>query len=206
VSGAAPLVLASTSRSRQALLARLEVPFEAAAHRFDERGADAHLTALGVHGLALHLARGKAESLADAHPSQAILAADQLAVLAEPDGPTLLHKPASEAAAVAQLMRLRGRSHRLVTGVVLLHRPAGPGQARASSTALDEQHLHMRAFDEAEAAAYVARYQPLDSCGAYHIEDAGIRLFERIASEDYTGIIGLPLLAVARLLREGGLM
>ena len=202
----APLVLASTSRFRQTLLARLELDFEARAHTFDERSAEGLLGELGVEGLALHLARGKAESLVQSCPEQAILAADQLAVLDEPEGPVLLHKPKSEVEAVAQLMRLRGRSHRLVSGIVLLHRPAASGEARVCATAIDEQRLTMRAFDEAEAAAYVARYKPLDSCGAYHIEDAGIRLFERIASEDYTGIIGLPLLAVARLLREADLL
>ena len=52
----------------------------------------------------------------------------------------------------------------------------------------------------------MARHQPLDSAGGYRIEDAGIRLFERIEGSDYTGIIGLPLLAVAGLLREAGLL
>ena len=55
------------------------------------------------------------------------------------------------AEAVAQLMRLRGRSHRLVSGIVLLHPPVARGQARVCATALDEQHLTMRSFDEAEA-------------------------------------------------------
>lgn len=64
----------------------------------------------------------------------------------------------------------------------------------------------MRAFDRAEARAYIERWQPLDCVGSYRIEDPGIKLFERIESEDFTGIIGLPLLAVARLLRGAGLL
>ena len=64
----------------------------------------------------------------------------------------------------------------------------------------------MRAFGEVEARDYVSRHRPLDSAGAYRIEDAGIRLFESIEGNDYTGIIGLPLLAVAELLREAGLL
>ena len=64
----------------------------------------------------------------------------------------------------------------------------------------------MRAFGAEEARAYVARHRPLDCAGAYRIEDAGIRLFERIEGQDYTGIIGLPLLAVAGLLREAGML
>ena len=64
----------------------------------------------------------------------------------------------------------------------------------------------MRSFDRAEARDYVTRHRPLDSAGAYRIEDAGIKLFERIESRDHTGIIGLPLLAVAELLRAAGLL
>ena len=188
------LVLASTSRWRAQLLARLELPFTSAAPRFDERAEDHRFAELGPQAFALHLARGKALSLVDEVGAGAwILAADQLAVLDEPGGPELLHKPGTEARAVEQLMRLRGREHRLVTAVVLT-------RGAVEHHAIDEQRLTMRSFPRAEAAAYVARHQPLDSVGAYHVEDAGIRLFERIEG-DYTGIIGLPLLAVCRLLR-----
>lgn len=191
------LVLASTSRWRAELLARLELPFTTAAPRFDERAEDHRFAELGPQAFALHLARAKAASLA-ADSSAWILAADQLAVLDEAAGPELLHKPGTAARAVEQLMRLRGRTHRLVTAVVLTRGPL-------EHHAIDEQRLTMRAFSRAEAEAYVTRHQPLGSVGSYHIEDAGIRLFERIEG-DYTGIIGLPLLAVCRLLRAAGLL
>ena len=64
----------------------------------------------------------------------------------------------------------------------------------------------MRAFGRSEAEEYVAGFAPLDCAGGYRIEDAGIRLFERIRSDDFTGIIGLPLLMTARLLRSAGLL
>ena len=64
----------------------------------------------------------------------------------------------------------------------------------------------MRDFSRAEAEAYVRDALPLDSAGGYRIEDRGILLFERIASVDFTGIIGLPLLSTAGLLREAGLL
>ena len=63
----------------------------------------------------------------------------------------------------------------------------------------------MRAFGQAEAEDYVRRRRPLASAGSYHIEDDGIRLFESFVG-DFTGIMGLPLLAVCRLLREAGLL
>ncbi|WP_420829451.1 Maf family protein [Nannocystis pusilla] len=127
-----------------------------------------------------------------------ILGADQVAV---GPGPELLHKPGTEDQAIAQLMRLSGATFQLVTGVVLLDATSG-----VSDTAIDIQTLTMRAYGEDEAAAYVRRYQPLDCAGSFRIEDAGIKLFARIDSADFTGIIGLPLLAVARLLRTAGLL
>jgi septum formation protein len=192
------LVLASGSRSRAELLARLELPFACERPSFDERAHDHRFAELGPHEYALLLARGKARSVAARRPADWILGADQLAVIDEPDGPTLLHKPGTEERAVAQLMRLRGRSHRLIGAVVLL----GPS---FEAHELDEACMTMRNYDEAEARAYVERHRPLESVGAYHIEDAGIRLFERIEG-DYTGIIGLPLLAVCRLLRAAKLL
>ncbi|PRQ06134.1 Maf family protein [Enhygromyxa salina] len=191
------LVLASTSRWRAELLARLELPFTSAAPRFDERSEDHRFAELGPRAFALHLARGKAQSLA-ADSNAWILAADQLAVLDEPDGPTLLHKPGTAERAIEQLMRLRGRTHQLITAVVLT-------RGATEHHEIDAQQLTMRSFSLAEATAYVTKHQPLGSVGAYHIEDAGIRLFERIEG-DYTGIIGLPLLAVCRLLRAARLL
>lgn len=192
------LVLASTSRYRRDLLARLEVPFISAAPAFDERAEDARFSELGAEAFALRLAMGKAGSLRDAHPDAWILGADQVAV---GPGDELLHKPGSEERAIAQLMRLSGAVFRLVTGVVLLD--AVSGDAR---TAVDVQTLTMRAYGEEEAATYVRRHRPLDCAGSFRIEDAGIKLFTRIDGADFTGIIGLPLIAVAGLLRDVGLL
>ncbi|WAS93325.1 Maf family protein [Nannocystis punicea] len=192
------LVLASTSRYRRELLTRLEVPFLAAAPAFDERAEDARFGELGAQEFALRLALGKAESLRAAHPGTWILGADQVAV---GPGPDLLHKPGTEDQALAQLMRLSGATFQLVTGVVLLDTVGGD-----TGTAVDVQTLTMRAYGEDEAAAYVRRHQPLDCAGSFRIEDAGIKLFERIDGADFTGIIGLPLIAVARLLRGAGLL
>lgn len=194
------LVLASTSPYRRDLLARLEVPFEACAPPFDERAEDPLFASLGPLPFALHLARGKAESVRSAHPEALILAADQVAVLPGPPD-ELLHKPGSEEQAVQQLMRLSGRTFLLMSGVVLLDAASG-----RSATASDLQTLTMRRFGADEAAAYVARHRPLDCAGSFRIEDPGIKLFARIASDDFTGIIGLPLLAVAGLLRAAGLL
>lgn len=193
-----PLVLASTSRYRHELLSRLDLEFTAAAPDFDERAEDHHFPTLGTHTFALHLARGKAASLRAAHPRGWLLAADQIAVL--PPG-ELLHKPGTPDQAVEQLMRMSGRALELVTGVVLLDALTG-----AAHEAVDHQTLTLRRYGRAEAEAYVQRHRPLDCAGSFRIEDAGITLFTRIDGADFTGIIGLPLLAVCRLLREVGLL
>jgi 7-methyl-GTP pyrophosphatase len=196
-----PLVLASASPYRARLLEQLELPFETLAPQCDEEALAARQGGLAPDPLALHLAHCKAASLRARRPQAWILAADQLGVLEAPDGVTLLRKPQDAAAAVEQLLSMAGRSHALINAVVL----APPGGARALE-AVDRHRLTMRCFSRAEARDYVSRHRPLDSAGAYRIEDAGIKLFERIESDDFTGILGLPLLAVARLLREAGLL
>lgn len=191
------LVLASSSRYRAELLARLELPFETRAPEFDERAHDHRFAELGAADFATLLARGKADSLRPHYADAWVLAADQLAIV---DG-ELLHKPGSIEGAIDQLMRLSGRTHELVSGVVLLHTRSGE-----LHRTIDVQRMTMRAFERAEARAYIERWQPLDCVGSYRIEDAGIKLFSRIEGEDFTGIIGLPLLAVARLLREASIL
>lgn len=201
------LVLASTSRYRLELLRRLDLPFVSRAPAFDERTLD-HAFATTPHdehacNLAAHKAADVARALAQesAPAGTWVLGADQLAILPGPP-PVQLHKPGTPERAVAQLMQLSGRTHELVTGVVL--HEVGSGTTLRGA---DRVVLHMRAFDRAEAEAYVARHAPLDCCGSYRIEDAGILLFRALSgSADPTSISGLPLVLVARLLREAGLL
>ncbi|MEM6675738.1 MAG: Maf family protein [Planctomycetota bacterium] len=196
------LVLGSTSRYRAELLRRLGVPFEQEAPDVDERSFDARFETSSDEEFALMLANAKADSVVREGGERWILCADQIGVLEEPTGTRrLLSKPGTPDRGVEQLLGLAGRTHALVNGIVLASEASGE---RFETT--DRQILTMRDFDRAEAAAYVEEFAPLDCAGGYRIEDAGIRLFERIRSDDFTGIIGLPLLATARLLREAGLL
>lgn len=179
-------------------MGRLEIPFEVAAPRFDEDAHGHHFASDSDSEFALRLARGKARSLADEFADKLIVAADQVAVLPGPPR-RLLDKPGTPKVAVEHLMALSGNTHHLTTGVVLLDAATG----REWST-VDEQRLTLRAFDREEAQAYVDRHRPLECAGSYRIEDAGIKLFERVEGADFTGIMGLPLIAVARLLRQVG--
>ncbi len=203
------LVLASTSRYRAELLRRLDVAFSQRDPELDE---DAALSALGERNpaeLALCLARAKAESAAARSGRSAdewVLASDQLGWLDAEDGrPRLLRKARDRADAVDQLMAMSGRRHHLATAVVLRPPTALLEAGAETREHLDLHRLEMRRFTRPEAEAYVRRHDPLDCAGSYRIEDAGIGLFERIEGGDFTGIIGLPLIAVARMLRETGL-
>jgi septum formation protein len=189
-----PLVVATTSRYRLALLDRLGVAYVAHAHKVDERAVEP----VGVSAVeaARALAVAKAESLAGDFPDALVLGSDQIVCAA--DG-SRLGKPGSVAAACAQLTQLaQGGPHQLVTAVAL-RRPGGQ-----VDTHVDVHTMYMRPLGAAQIAAYVERDQPLDCAGAYKIESLGIALFERIVGEDHTAIIGLPLLGTVRLLAAAG--
>ena len=190
--GAPALVLASTSRYRNDLLARLRVPFVAAAPDCDEDAYKA--TGLAPQALAETLALRKAESLRAAHPDAAILGGDQVASIDD----IILGKPGSEAAARAQLALLAGRTHTLITAVALL----SPGRILRHT---DVTRLTMRPLTAEQIARYVAVDQPLDCGGSYRLESLGIALFSRIESADHTAIVGLPLLAITAMLDEIGI-
>ena len=191
------LVLATTSRYRLELMDRLGVPYRAMPHRCDERETEraiepAHAT---DEAIALTLAKAKAESLAALVPDAILLGSDQVVCI---DG-EILGKPGSREGARAQLARIEGRVHRIVTAVSL-RTPDGTHR-----THVDVHSMRMRALDEAAIARYVDRDEPFDCAGAYRLEGLGIALFEAIEGADHTAIVGLPLIAVVSLLASVGI-
>ncbi len=185
------LILASESKYRRELLDRLNLPYQAESHRYDERAVP---QSQDLEQQALDLARAKASSLTAQFPHSYILASDQIAEL----GGTVLHKPGSVQKAEEQLAMLSGRSHRLLTAVVLLS-PSGE-----FTSALDTHSMTMRSLTGTEIQQYIVADMPLDCCGSYKIECLGISLFESISGKDFTAIVGLPLLSVCKLLRTAG--
>ena len=186
------LILASTSPYRRDLLARLGIEFTAIAPDVDERALQDD--ALSPEQLASTLALAKANSLREAWPTATIIGSDQVCSC---DG-EILHKPGDAATACRQLAMLVGRTHRLITAVAIV-------QGNHVYEHTDITSLTMRPLTADEIERYVAADQPLDCAGSYKLEQRGIALFERIDSADHTAITGLPLLAVARLLRQCGL-
>ncbi len=194
------LVLASTSPYRRALLARLGLPFRAVAPVYEECHPEA---CDDPRRLAVQNALGKAVSLLAAQRDCLIIGSDQVICC---EG-AIITKPGTPARAVAQLMQLAGREHELLTAVAVVRSPAAEPAATDDApgeSALVVNRARMRALTRVEAEAYVRIEQPLDCAGAYKSEALGIALFEYIRGDDPTAVIGLPLIALARLLRRFG--
>jgi septum formation protein len=187
------LVLASTSRYRRMVLERLGVPFEVASPAVDE-GAFRHLS---PQVMAETLALEKANAVARARPGCLVIGSDQV-VATESD---VFEKPGSPNRAVAQLSRLAGRSHRLITAVAV-------SDGQTTRLATDIHTLWMRPLSLDQLERYVHADAPLDCAGSYRIESLGLALFDRIEADpetaDDTAIIGLPLMKTLALLRAFG--
>ncbi|MFZ5635213.1 MAG: Maf family protein [Pseudomonadota bacterium] len=186
--GTPALVLASTSVYRRALLERLGLPFATARPDVDETP----LPGEAPQALAVRLARAKAE---------AVVAGDAWALgsdqVAELDG-RALGKPGTIERAIGQLTAMSGRDVRFLTAVCL----AAADRRRFEHLDITVVRFRMLAADE--IARYVERERPLDCAGSFKSEGLGIALFEAIENRDPTALIGLPLIATARLLREAG--
>lgn len=185
-----PLVLASTSRYRRELLERLRLPFETARPEVDETP----LAGETPRALALRLAVAKASAVAAATPGAWVIGSDQVADF---DGQPL-GKPGEREAAILQLLAMSGRSVAFRTAVAV----AGGGRV---ASALDTTIVRFRTLGRDEVERYVDLEEPFDCAGSFKSEGLGITLFEAIETSDPTALVGLPLLATARLLREAGL-
>lgn len=199
------LVLASTSRYRKALLQRILDPLgmraDAVSPDVDEELSDTE-AALPVAERATLLAVRKARAVAhrEGFDDVAVIGSDQICV--DPDG-EVLHKPKSAERAIAQLARLAGRTHSLVTAVAVLRVTAG---REALHTAVDVHRLTMRPLGLDALTRYVTHDQPLDCAGSYRLESLGLALFDKIEADpetaDESAIVGLPLMKTLALLRE----
>jgi nucleoside triphosphate pyrophosphatase len=192
---AKPLVLASRSKVRQALLEGAGVPIEVCPADLDERRLETDAASRSPSAIAVHLAREKARAVAKSRPGRLTLGADQTLAL----GAARFSKPADVAAARQQLRALSGQSHELHSAIAFVQDEAVlfeyVGVAR----------LTMRAFSDEFLDLYLkcAGIAATSSVGAYQLESFGIQLFERIEG-DYFTILGLPLLEALEFLRQRG--
>lgn len=183
------IILASTSRYRRDLLSRLGLPFESVAPEVDETpGTDE-----SPEHLCARLSAAKAENIALRFPQALVIGSDQVAEL---DG-RALGKPGNRERARAQLAAASGKSVRFHTGVCIW-RAASARQAMH----IDVTEVRFRSLSGTMIENYLDREPAWDCAGGFKCEGLGISLFEAIRCDDPTALIGLPLIAVARLLAE----
>ncbi|MCQ4263611.1 septum formation inhibitor Maf [Stutzerimonas stutzeri] len=185
------LLLASSSRYRQQLLSRLQLPFDSCAPDIDET----RLPGENAERLVRRLAEHKARALAERYPNHLIIGSDQVAVL----GQEILGKPHTFERAKRQLQLASGSSVSFLTGVALLD--SGSNRIQVDCVPFT---VHFRKLDEAQIERYLKIEQPFDCAGSFKAEGLGICLFRTTEGEDVTSLVGLPLIRlVDMLLNEG---
>jgi len=186
------LILASQSKSRQALLAGAGLDFRTEPAGIDERALEAKWNHAPGE-LARKLAIAKAEMVSARFPDAMVIGADQVLAL---EG-EVLHKPKNRTEARTRLDALRGKTHMLLSGATMAHNNETVWNTVETAT------LTMRDFTEAERDQVLALEgdHALTSVGAYRLEGPSIRLFERVEG-DYFTILGLPLLPLLAALRQ----
>jgi septum formation protein len=193
--GVPEIVLASASPRRAALLRQIGLPFRVQPSAGEEEDAGTRRRGESPEAYAMRLALAKARAVAEPLRAGLVVGADTLVV----GRGALLGKPRSMDEAQAFLMRLAGRTHRVVTAVAVVDAASGRAESQASVT-----RVRMRPYGAQEAAHYVATGEPLDKAGAYGIQERGALLVAGIQG-DYFTVVGLPLLLLADLLGRFGL-
>ena len=192
-----PVVLASASASRAAILKAAGVVFETVGAGVDETAIKSQLLATGAAPsvIAERLAAEKSRQASRMRPDALVIGADQTLEL---DG-ALVDKAANLAEARARLMALRGRTHQLHAAV------AAAEDGDVIWRKIESPALTARDFSDAFLDGYLARAGELllASVGCYFLEGDGAQLFERIDG-DYFAVLGLPLLPVLAMLRDRG--
>lgn len=185
------LVLASTSAYRRQLLQRFELPFEVARPDIDE----SPLANESPRATAERLAVEKARAVAGQFDDALIIGSDQVAAL----GDTRFGKPGTIERAIAQLSTMSGQTVVFHTALALLNTRSGAVQVETVPT-----EVRFRTLSEAEIVRYVNKERPLDCAGSAKSEGLGITLLDALAGDDPNALVGLPLIALARMLRNEG--
>ncbi|MEA5112827.1 MAG: nucleoside triphosphate pyrophosphatase [Geobacteraceae bacterium] len=184
-----PIVLASTSPFRRELMERLGIPFETAEPVFEEIVEQGEEPAELVKRLAL----GKAMSLAGAYPDALIIGSDQVFV----SGGGIIGKPGSVERAREQLRMMSGGTHTFHTGLAVVDTASGAMHAVSIPFTVTLRDLSDEEIDE-----YIRRDDPIYCAGSFKIEGLGIALMERLEGDDFTSLIGLPLISLVSILRK----
>lgn len=189
MSSAPPLILASSSPYRAAMLERLGVPFTTRTSGIDETAEPGETP----ESLARRLALAKAEHVAAGEIDTLVLGADQVASV----NGEILGKPGGRDRAIEQLGRMSGEEVVYLSAIALLD------QNRQRVDVVPTR-LRFRQLNRDEIVRYVDRDAPFDCAGSMRSEAGGIALLESMSSEDPTAIIGMPLIRISQWLRDIG--
>jgi len=185
------LVLASTSTYRRMLLERFQLPFETARPDVDETA----LPGEPPPDTANRLAAAKARAVADDYPDALIIGSDQVAHLDD----LVFGKPGTVERAIEQLHLMSGQTVVFHTALAVLNTRTGHLQSASEPT-----QVRFRTLGSDEIVRYVEKERPLDCAGSAKSEALGITLLEALSGNDPTALVGLPLIALARMLRAEG--
>lgn len=186
-----PLILASSSLYRKALLQRLGLVFEAVNPEVDETPLPGETGQMLVQ----RLATAKAEAVGRLYPHALIIGSDQVAVLED----SILGKPGDHGRAVAQLRRMSGRTVEFLSAVTLLN-----AENRHRHIQVVPTTVRFRQLSDAQIMHYLAHEPAYNCAGSFKSEGLGISLLETMTSDDPTALIGLPLICLTTMLASEG--
>ncbi len=186
------LVLASSSSYRQALLAKLKLPFTSFAPEIDESVKKDE----SPSALVKRLAEEKAKTGHLIYTDALIIGSDQICVIDN----NIVGKPYTKENAIRQLTFASGKEIIFYTGLALLNT-----RTQVCQIALDSFHVHFRHLTQSEIENYIDKDSPLDCAGSFKSEGLGITLFNKLEGEDPNSLVGLPLIKLCKMLRNEGI-
>lgn len=185
------IILASSSPYRRQVLAKLGLDFSCEAPDIDEAPSAGENAA----SLVKRLAKQKALALAENYPESLIIGSDQVATLDQ----EILGKPHTHSRAKAQLLAANGRTLTFMTGICLHNT-----KTKLSQVSCETYSVSFRMLTEAQIDNYLLREKPYDCAGSFKSEGLGISLFDRLEGDDPNTLVGLPLIALIRMLNKEG--
>lgn len=186
------LILASTSKPRELLLQRLQIPFTIAASHVDETP----LPNEAPVQLVMRLAEQKARAVANDFPAALIIGADQVGIL----GNEILCKPLTHDKAIQQLQNMSGKRIRFLIGLCVLDT-----ENNKHDVCVETFDVTFRQLDARMIENYLQKEAVLNCAGSFKAEGLGIALVEEFHDTDFTAVIGLPLIRLVKMLEKMGL-
>jgi len=183
------IILASTSPRRQEVLRSAGVKFKVVPSDYEEK----MIAGLTVVQLVQELARGKVAAMAKKYPSKIIIGADTLVTYKN----KIYGKPKNIAEAKKMLRMISGRRIKVYSGVAV-------ACSQKLFTDIDTTYVNFKKFSTTEIDGYIRSNQPMDKAGAFGVQGLGLFLIDKLDG-NYSTVMGLPMLKVAKLLNKLGI-